>query len=146
MREGMALLLKFSAVLATATVSGAVAVPLGIFAGLNPAAVLVISSAAAIAMAWGLSFGSERARSALMARFGRSGKAAGRTSRIADRFGPIGLGLIGPLFPGVVVTSLSAPALGMDRRQVSIWLTVGVVAWFSIFTAFWWLVRAGLLR
>lgn len=142
----MALLLKFSAVLATATASGAIAVPLGIFVGLNPVAVLVVSSAAAIAVAWGLGFGSERARSAVMARFGLSEKSAGRARRIADRFGPIGLGLIGPLFPGVVVTSLSAPALGMDRKQVSIWLTVGIVAWFSIFTILWWLVRTGLLR
>jgi hypothetical protein len=142
----MTVVLKFSAVVAAAAVSGAVAVPLGIFVGLNPVAVLVIASATAIGMAWGLGFGSERVRTVVMARFGRSEKAAGRASRVADRFGPIGLGLIGPVFPGVVVTSLSAPALGMDRRRVSIWLTVGIVAWFSIFTVVWWLVRTGPLR
>jgi hypothetical protein len=142
----MTLVLKFSAVLAAATVSGAVAVPLGIFVGLNPVIVFVVTSATAIGVAWGLGFGSERVRAAVMGRLGRSEKAAGRAGRVADRFGAIGLGLIGPVFPGVVVTSLSAPALGLDRRRVSIWLTIGIVAWFSIFTVGWWLARTGPLR
>jgi hypothetical protein len=142
----MTLVLKLSAVFAAATVSGAAAVPLGIFVGLNPVAVFVVASATAIGMAWGLGFGSERVSARVMSRFGRSEKATGRAGRVADRFGAIGLGLIGPVFPGVVVTSLSAPALGLDRRRVSIWLTVGIVAWFSIFTVGWWLARTGPLH
>lgn len=94
-------LLKFSAVVAAATVSGAVAIPLGIFVGLNPVGVLVAASATAIAIAWALGFASERVRAAVIARIDRSETAASRA---------------------------------------------GIVAWFSVFTVGWWLVRAGLLR
>ena len=142
----MTLVLKFSAVLAAAVVSGAVAVSLGIFVGLHPVAVLGVASATAILVAWGLAFASERVRVAVMARLGRSENAAGRAQRVVDRFGAIGLGLVGLVFPGVVVTALSAPALGVDRRRLSIWLTVGIVAWFAVFTVSWWLVHSRVAR
>jgi hypothetical protein len=129
----MTLVLKFSAVLAAAVVSGAVAVPLGIFVGLHPVAVLGVASATAILVAWGLAFASERVRVAVMARLGRSENAAGRAQRVVDRFGAIGLGLV-------------APALGVDRRRLSIWLTVGIVAWFAVFTVSWWLVHSRVAR
>lgn len=135
---------KILAIVAAATVSGAVAVPLGIFADVNPFLVLGVAAATATCVAWGLVLGGQRLRSRFLSTDGGESKAVTRTRRVVGRFGPIGLGLIGPIFPGVVASSLSGVAIGVDSKRLGIWLTIGIGVWFSLFTLAWWGVRQGL--
>ena len=142
----MVLVGKLVAVVLAATVSGAVAVPLGIFTNVHPILVLAVAAGTAIGVAWALVLGGHRFRSGIVARIGASERASSGTQRVVDRFGAVGLGLVGPVFPGVVASSLSGVAIGVDGRRLGMWLTVGIVLWFSVFTAAWWSVKAGLLR
>jgi hypothetical protein len=146
MVSGVLFFAKLVAIAIVATVSGAVAVPLGVFADVNPILVFALASVTAIGVAWGLVLGGDR----LGARFAK-GRASdsesyGRTRRVLERFGPIGLGLIGPVFPGVVASSLSGVAVGADPKRLGIWLTIGIGLWFGLFTVVWWGVREGLFR
>ena len=142
----MLLVAKILAIVAAASVSGAVAVPLGIFTNVNPILVFCIAAMTATCVAWGLVLGGQRLRSWLTARDDRDSKALTRTQQVVDRFGPVGLGLIGPVFPGVVASSLSGIALGVDSKRLGIWLTIGIGLWFSLFTVAWWGIRQGVFR
>jgi fructose-specific phosphotransferase system IIC component len=119
---------------------------LGVFTGVNPIVVLAVAAATAICVAWGLVLGGHKLRSRIVKSGDSDTKATTRTRLIVDRFGPIGLGLIGPVFPGVIASSLSGVAVGADSKRLGIWLTVGIGLWFSLFTVVWWGVRQGLFR
>jgi hypothetical protein len=136
---------KIFAIVAVATVSGAAAVPAGIFTGVNPIVVFGVAAATAICVTWGLLLGGHRLRSRLVKGDGGDSNAATRARRVADRFGPVGLGLVGPVFPGVVASCLTGVAVGVDSRRLGIWMTVGIALWFALFTVAWWGVRRGLL-
>ena len=138
--------MKILAIMAASTVSGAVAVPLGIFTEVNPFLVFALAAVTASCVAWGLVLGGERLRTRFLSTDGGMEKAMTRTRRVAGKFGPIGLGLIGPVFPGVVASSLSGVAIGVDSKRLGFWLTVGIGVWFSLFTVDWWGVRQGLFR
>lgn len=137
---------KLLAIVIVATASGAVAVPLGIFTNVNPILVFVLASTTAICIAWGLVLGGDRLRARLAKGGSSDTRSEGRARRLVDRFGPVGLGLIGPVFPGVIASSLSGVAVGVDSKRLGIWLTVGIGAWFALFTVAWWGVREGLFR
>jgi hypothetical protein len=137
---------KLVAIVIAATASGAVAVPFGVFANVNPILVFALASVTAVCVAWGLVLGGDRLRARLAKGGASDTKADGRTRRLVEKFGPIGLGLIGPVFPGVIVSSLSGVAVGVDSKRLGIWLTVGIGLWFGLFTVAWWGVREGLFR
>jgi hypothetical protein len=60
-------------------------------------------------------------------------RAAGRVRRLVDRFGVKGLGLIGPIFPGVTVSVLAGIAVGLDRRQLARWMTLGIALMYGLY-------------
>ena len=53
-----------------------------------------------------------------------------------------GLGLIGPIFPGVAASSLAGLALGLDTRALARWMSVGSALLYAVYTLFWWAVAA----
>ena len=132
-------------VVLVATVSGALAIPLGIVLGLHPLTVYVLTVATATAAAWALLLGGHRLRIALANRLGHGEHTETRTRRLLERYGSVGLGLIGPLFPGVVTTSISGVAVGIESKHLGAWLTVGIAAWFGIYTIVSWAVAHTLL-
>ena len=70
----------------------------------------------------------------------KSEASAGKVSGFVDRFGVRGLGLIGPLFPGVTVSVVGGLALGLDRRQLGKWLSIGIVGMYGLYTIGLWLL------
>ena len=142
----MSLVLKIVAVAGLATFSGALAVPLGVFIGLHPLVVYGVSAATAIAVTWTLLLGGHRLRSTLAARLGHSDQTVTRTGKLVDRYGPFGLGLIGPLFPGVLTSTISGVAVGIESKRLGLWLSIGIGLWFAVFTVLWWAVSEGLIR
>ena len=141
----MVLVISILAVALVATVSGALAVPLGIFIGLHPFAVYGIATATAIAVTWGLLLGGDRLRAAIAKRLGRGKHTESRTRGLIERYGSPGLGLVGPIFPGVIVSAISGVAIGIDSKHLGRWLTVGIAAWFAVFTAIWWAALRGVV-
>jgi len=57
-----------------------------------------------------------------------------RLRRIVDRYGAKGLGLIGPIFPGVTASTVAGLALGLDRRSLGKWMTIGIIVLYGLYT------------
>ena len=140
----MSVVVKLLAVAGVATVSGALAVPLGVFVGLHPLVVYLVTASVAIAVTWGLLLSGHRLRKRVADRFGHGDHTEQRTKRLVDRYGSIGLGLVGPLFPGVIASTISGVAVGIESKHLGRWLTIGIALWFALFTAIWWAVRHGI--
>ena len=133
------------AVVFVATFSGALAVPLGIFLGLHPLLVYAVTSVTAISVAWILLLGGEKLRARIAARHPKTEATESHTRRVIERYGPEGLGLIGPLFPGVVASAIFAVGLHIDPKRLGTWLMVGIATWFGVFTLLWSTIRGRLL-
>jgi hypothetical protein len=138
-------LLSLLLVALVATVSGALAIPLGIVLGLHPLVVYIVATATAIAVTWTLLLGGHRVRSMVARGVGHGDHSVKRTGDLVARFGSIGLGLVGPLFPGVIASTLSGMALEIDSRHLGRWMTVGIAAWFAVFTAVSTAIRLALV-
>jgi hypothetical protein len=123
-----------------ATISGALAIPLGIFVGLHPLTVYVLVVSCATAVAWTLLLGGHKLRASVAERLGHGEHTETRTKGVLDRYGSVGLGLIGPLFPGVLASTISGVAVDIEPKHLGRWLTVGIATWFGFYTIVWWLV------
>jgi membrane protein DedA with SNARE-associated domain len=55
-------------------------------------------------------------------------------TKVLGEYGTKGLGLIGPIFPGVTVSVLIGLAAGIDRRELAKWMSIGVVGMYAIYT------------
>jgi hypothetical protein len=62
-----------------------------------------------------------------------SEEAQQRGKRVLGRFGVRGLGLIGPIFPGVTASVLIGVTAGADRRDLVRWMTIGIVGLYGIY-------------
>jgi hypothetical protein len=51
-----------------------------------------------------------------------------------DRYGVRGLGVVGPIFPGVTASVAGGLALGLDRRALGKWMTIGIIAMYGLYT------------
>ena len=54
--------------------------------------------------------------------------------KMLGKYGVEGLGLIGPIFPGVTVTALIGLAAGIGRRALATWMAIGIVLLYGIYT------------
>jgi hypothetical protein len=54
--------------------------------------------------------------------------------QMLGKYGVRGLGLIGPIFPGVTVSVLIGLAAGIDRKELATWMSIGVLAMYAIYT------------
>jgi membrane protein DedA with SNARE-associated domain len=50
------------------------------------------------------------------------------------KYGTKGLGLVGPIFPGVTLTVLIGLAAGIDRKELSTWMALGIVILYGVYT------------
>ena len=126
-----------------AIVSGAMAVPLGVFIGLPPILVYAATTLTAIAVTWTLLFSGAKLRTAVAARLGHDADTEIRTRQLLEQYGSVGLGLIGPLFPGVIVSTISGVVVGVEPKHLGRWLTAGILLWFAVYTVVWTAVRNG---
>ncbi|MFW2332423.1 hypothetical protein [Ilumatobacter sp.] len=131
-------------------VFGGWAVPLGFVLGLGPVATFAASAAGGLIGCWLFLLAGDRIAEWTSRR--RAGPEAasvsdepddvssdeaevGRVRRFVDRYGVRGLGLVGPIFPGVTASVVGGLALGLDRRALGRWLSVGIVVMYAIYVA-----------
>jgi membrane protein DedA with SNARE-associated domain len=55
-------------------------------------------------------------------------------TKMLGKYGTEGLGLIGPIFPGVTVTVLIGLAAGIGRKELAKWMGLGIVLLYGIYT------------
>ena len=61
---------------------------------------------------------------------------SGRAKRVWDRYGAIGFGLLAPFVTGTpAIGTVIGIGLGASRRQLLIWMNVGVLVWSVLLTA-----------
>lgn len=54
-------------------------------------------------------------------------------TKMLGKYGSEGLGLIGPIFPGVTVTVLIGLAAGIGRKELAKWMGLGIVLLYGIY-------------
>lgn len=42
--------------------------------------------------------------------------------------------LVGPIFPGVTASVVGGLALGLDRRELGKWMTIGIIVMYGLYT------------
>lgn len=63
-----------------------------------------------------------------------------RLRAVIDRWGARGLGLVGPIFPGVTASVVVGLALGLERGALARWMSLGVAVMFAAYTGGLWLL------
>jgi uncharacterized membrane protein len=132
-------------------VSGGFAIPLGFALGLEPLEVYLFACLGSMVGLLVFLYAGDAVRSWLRRRTdgddpdGSDDSADDpatnpRVRRIVDRWGAKGLGLIGPVFPGVTASVLVGLALGLERSTLARWMSLGVGVMFAIYTGGLWLL------
>lgn len=153
------LTVEYVVVLVAGFVLGGWAVPLGFLLGLGPVATFLTATAGGLIGCWVFLLGGERV-AAWVRRRRRDGSHhspsaataeaaaadggtgdddgpdagdAGRVARFVDRYGVRGLGIVGPIFPGVTASVIGGLAVGLDRRSLGRWMTIGIVVIYALY-------------
>lgn len=132
-------------------VSGGFAIPLGFALGLEPLEVYLFACLGSMLGLVVFLYAGDSVRAWLRRR--RDGDDEGeddedadepasipRLQEIVDRWGAKGLGLVGPIFPGVTASVVIGLALGLPRGAIARWMSLGVAVMFAVYTAGLWLL------
>lgn len=122
------------------------AFPAGLAFGLSPALVGVVTAAGALAGVAAVVYPGTRVREWLVARYARrtGGSSPNRVTRLWERYGTVGVGLIAPLLVGVPLAAALGVALGAPRRRLAVFVGAVAVAWCIVLTGASYLGIAGL--
>ena len=63
-----------------------------------------------------------------------------RIRQLSEKYGAKGVGLVGPIFPGVTASVLIGLSLGFRRASLARWLSIGVAVMFAFYTLGLWLL------
>ena len=137
--------MEYAAVAIAGFVLGGWAVPLGFALGLGPVATFVSAAGGGLLGCWTFLLAGDRVTGWIRRRRGADAmpdaehdaddaEAEGRVRGFVDRSGVRGLGLVGPIFPGVTASVAGGLALGLDRRSLGRWLTIGIVVMYGLYS------------
>jgi hypothetical protein len=122
-------------------VSGGFAIPIGFALGLAPIEVYVASSAGSLVGLVVFLFAGDAVRARIMRnREPRQPDPDSRIRQLTDRYGAKGLGLVGPIFPGVTASVVIGLSLGLTRSSIARWMSIGIAAMFALYTVGMWLL------
>jgi len=126
----------------TAAVSGGYAVPLGFLLELHPIETYLAATIGSTV--WLLIFIPilAKARSGLLADRKISEKATAKMESIHEKWGVKGIGLFGPVFPGVTISAILGIAMGLDAKELAKWMSIGAALLYLVYTLGIWLLFA----
>ena len=136
--------MKLLAVMVAGLALGGWAVPMGFVLDLSPLMTFVAAAAGGLLGCWAFLLAGERISAFVQRHRGSAngppvpadeqGDAeTGRVRRFVDRFGVRGLGIVGPIFPGVTASVIGGLALGLDRRALGKWMTIGIIGMYGLY-------------
>ncbi len=117
-----------------AVISGGFAIPVGFLLDLPPVETYLAAIVGALAGMIFFIFVGSGLRSWIVKRANISDEQLEKGTNLLGAYGTRGLGLIGPLFPGVTVSVLIGLAAGIGRRELAKWMSIGVVAMYALYT------------
>jgi len=114
------------------------AIPAGLALGLHPLAIILITTASYMIGVLLVILPANSIRNWVMKRWGEhlnvDKESDSMLMRIWRKYGVIGFGLIAPMTTGAQIGGIIGTALNIPRRQLILWMFVGVVAWAIILT------------
>lgn len=123
----------FLIVAVTALVSGGFAIPLGFLLDMSPISVYAAAVLGAVVGMVVFAFVGGGIREFAVSRMKDPAAAQDNVSNLLGQWGVRGLGLIGPIFPGVTVTVIVGMAVGVDRNQLVKWMTIGILCLYAVY-------------
>lgn len=129
-------MLQLLTVFALAIVELWAAIPAGLALGLNPVLVGLCASAGAILSTVIVTLTGERLRNWLVRRHSRkkNPQQPGLVTRMWQRYGLIGLGLLAPLLTGAPIGAALGLSLGAQAGRLIVWMSLGIVFWAATLT------------
>lgn len=124
----------FLIVFVTALLSGGFAIPAGFLLELPMVVTYIAACAGSIAGMIVFAFVGGGLRSWIVKRMKQPDDAQEKVAGLLGKWGVRGLGLVGPIFPGVTVSVLAGLAAGVDRNELVKWMTIGIFGLFAIYT------------
>jgi len=121
--------------------SGGFAIPIGFALGLNPIAVYLAACLGSMIGLVVFLYSGDKIREWLTRDSEpREPDPDSPIRSLTDRYGAKGLGLVGPIFPGVTASVLIGLALGLSRGALARWLSIGVAVMFALYTVGLWVL------
>lgn len=117
-----------------AILSGGFAIPVGFLLDLLAIETYLASVAGALVGMIFFIFVGSGLRDWIVKKANISDEKLGKGKQMLGKYGVEGLGLIGPIFPGVTVTVLIGLAAGINRRVLAKWMSIGVLAMYGVYT------------
>jgi hypothetical protein len=106
------------------------AIPAGFVFNLHPVIIFALSSAGSILSALLVVLAGEKIRSRIIHwRYKGKEPKKGVFSRIWDKYGVIGLGLLSPLLFGAPLGAALGTAFGSEKRRLLTWMSAGIIIW-----------------
>ncbi len=122
-------------------VSGGFAIPIGYALGLSVIEVYFSAVAGSMAALVVFIFAGDKLRARLAPnRPPKEPDEDSRVTELANRYGEKGLGLIGPLFPGVTASVVLGLALGMNKKSLARWTSIGIAVMYALYCTGMWLL------
>jgi len=120
-------------------VLGGWSVPLGFVLEISPLVTWLAAAGGGLAGCWAFILAGDRIEAWWRRRRGDRAASTsdddnGRVRRFVDRYGVKGLGLVGPIFPGVTASVAGGLALGLDGRQLGKWMSIGILIMYTLYT------------
>ena len=134
------MILEYFLVFVLSILAGGWAIPAGLLFDLDPLGVYVAATLGSLAFTSVFVVLGGPARDRVIARLfpGAEEKvAASRAGGILDRYGVVGLAVIGSTLLGPTITLLAALIFGVDRRRFLIWYAGATIVGFALMTLFW---------
>ncbi len=111
------------------------AVPLGLIIGLHPVIIFLMTASGAILSVFILYFFGNKLKRWIFksGNYSESSKKGMRIRKILDKYGPVGLGIIGTLLAGQITTVIVGLALVKSQKSFLAWMITGsIVASFCV--------------
>ncbi len=114
------------------------AIPAGLALGVHPIAIIIITSASYLSAVLIVILPAKSVRDWIMQRFGKNFNLDDNKDslfmRIWNKYGVIGFGLIAPMTTGAQLGAIIGTALDIPRKQLILWMLIGVILWAIILT------------
>jgi hypothetical protein len=129
-------ILKLLSVVALASIELWAAIPTGLALGLNPVVVGLGAAVGAILGTLIVVLVGGRLRNWLVRRYSskKEKQKPGLISKIWQRYGLIGLGLLAPFLTGAPLGAALGLSLGAQPWRLMVWMSFGIVLWAAILT------------
>ena len=124
----------FLLVFFTALLSGGFAIPAGFLLEMPAITIYLAACAGSISGMVVFAFVGGGLRTWIVNRVKDPEGAQEKVAGLLGKWGVRGVGLIGPIFPGVTVSVLAGLAAGIDRNELVKWMTIGIFGLFAVYT------------